>query len=87
MDFNINWGGSGIEKCLYDFIVNKFPKGSKMLELGGGNVSTKVFSTHFNLTTIEEDPKWINIFSSRYILAGIKNGWYDSGVLKSEFDS
>lgn len=84
MDFNVNWGGSGIEKCLYDFIVNKFPKGSKMLELGGGNVSTKVFSTYFDLTTIEEDPKWINVFKSKYILANIKNGWYDSDVLKSE---
>lgn len=84
MDFNVNWGGSGIEKCLYNFIVNKFPKCSEMLELGGGNCSTKVFSTHFNLTTIEEDPKWINIHPSRYILAEIKNGWYDSDVLKSE---
>ena len=28
----------------------KFPEGTKMLELGGGAVSTRAFSTHFDLS-------------------------------------
>jgi len=84
---NINWGGSGIEKCLYDFLINKFPKGTKMLEFGGGNVSTNVFSDYFNLTTVEEDLKWLNIFKNRYIYAPIKNNWYDNEILSKELDN
>lgn len=84
---DIIWGGSGIEKCLYEFLIDKFPEGTKMLELGGGNVSTKAFSKYFNLTTVEEDLEWLNIFKTKYIHAPIKDGWYDTKKLSNELDN
>jgi hypothetical protein len=80
---SITWGGSGIERCLYEFIIENIPAGSTMVELGGGNVSTRVFSEVYDLYTIEHNAKWINIFpKSTYIYAPIdSSGWYKRSVL------
>lgn len=77
----INWGGSGIEKPLYDYLINRFNKKTKMLELGSGEVSTRVFSEYFDLISIEQDKTWINKYSANYIYAPIKNNWYDVDYL------
>lgn len=77
----INWGGSGIERCLYDYVVDMFPKGTKMLEIGGGDVSTKVFSDYFTLTTIEQSTNWIGKYKSNYIYAPLLGDWYNPKYL------
>jgi hypothetical protein len=40
---NIKWGGSGIERELYLFVVDLLEDGDTIVELGSGNVSTLVF--------------------------------------------
>jgi len=84
---DIKWGGSGIEFCLYEYLTSKFPEGTKMLELGSGAISTRTFSTHFDLTTVEEDFEWLNKFPVKYIHAPIKDGWYDVELLSQQLDS
>jgi len=79
----IPWGGSGIERCLYNFIVEKFPKGTKMLELGAGVISTQVFSHHFELTTIEQISEWCWKYPSNYIHAPLLGEWYDPQYLQN----
>ena len=75
---NIIWGGSGIEKVVYDFILNNVTPGSIVIELGGGGVSTQVLGEKYELYTIEHDLAWIHKFKrTKYIWAPLKNGWYD----------
>lgn len=78
---NIKWGGSGIEKCVYEYLIERFPKGTKMLEFGAGDVSTKVFSQYFQLTTIEQMSEWIGKYNSNYIHAPLFENWYDRKYL------
>lgn len=78
---NIKWGGSGIEKCVFDYLINRFAKGTKMLEFGAGDVSTKAFSQYFELTTIEQMNEWIGRYPSKYIHAPLRGDWYDRNYL------
>lgn len=78
---DIIWGGSGIEQCLYEYVINTFKKKSTMIEFGSGLVSTKVFSDYFNLFSIDDNVKYINKFNCNYILASIKDGWYDADIV------
>lgn len=82
---NINWGGSGIEKCLYEYVTQRIPKGAKMLELGAGLISTYVFSEYFDLYTIEQSDNWLNKYPANYIYAPISNetNWYSRGFLEN----
>ena len=84
---SITWGGSGIERCLYEFIIENIPAGSTMVELGGGNVSTRVFSEVYDLYTIEHNAQWINIFpKSTYVYAPIdsQTRWYKRGMVEKK---
>jgi hypothetical protein len=88
MTDKIMWGGSGIEKCLYDYIIDRLPKDSTMLEIGAGLVSTDVFSKYFNLYTIEESFVWLDKFPAKYIYSPIlnesNNNWYDRTYLENK---
>ena len=80
---NHKWGGSGIEKCLFDYILDKDEVGSTIIELGAGYCSTKAFSEFYNLYSIEENPSYVNLVSGvNYILANIKDNWYDREIVK-----
>jgi len=76
----INWGGSGIEKVVFDFIRENVKSGSSVLELGAGYVSTKALMPYYKLTTVEHDINFKNI-NPNTIYAPINNGWYDTAVL------
>lgn len=82
---DINWGGSGIEKVVFDFICNKAPKGSTVVELGAGLVSTLALSSIYNLYSVEHQKEFINkVDGVNYIYAPLVEGWYDLDVLKKQ---
>lgn len=72
--------GVGLElrKVLYEFILKEIPSGSNVVELGGGNCSTRAFGKEYNLYTIEHDDRFLKHTDyTTYLYAPIKNGWYD----------
>ncbi len=78
------WGGSGIEKCLFDFILKEFKEGSTIIELGAGYCSTKAFSNYYNTYSIDENIQYINLFPNvNYLHAPKKNDWYDRDLVKN----
>lgn len=79
---NIKWGGSGIEKVLYEFILDRVPTGSVVVELGGGNCSTKALGRNYRLYTIEHNEHFLQHTDyTTYLYAPINNGWYDREYL------
>ena len=79
---NVEWGGSGIEKTLFDFISSKFVHNSNMVEIGSGYTSTGAFSTIFNVYSIDNDSKYQYIYKKvNYITAPLVDGWYDINIL------
>ena len=78
------FGGSGIEKHTLDYILGMIPKGSTVIELGAGNVSTRELSKHYNLISIENNEHWCNLFPNvNYIHAPIVGGWYDTAKIQN----
>ena len=77
-----NWGGSGIEKALFDWIAKNLVAESTIVELGSGEVSTRYMSEHYNLYSIEQNKEYINKYNATYIYAPIKNGWYDIDIIR-----
>lgn len=80
---SIDWGGSGIEKCTFEYISNLIPHGSTVIELGAGMVSTLAFSSIYNLISVEHNPNFMIYEGVKYIHAGIIDGWYDRSKLLS----
>jgi hypothetical protein len=79
------WGGSGIEKTLFEFILNLVPKKSTIIEIGAGYCSTKALSLYYNLFSIENNLQYINLFENvNYIHAPLINDWYDTNIVKSK---
>ena len=84
-----------ISQELYDWIVTNLPQNRTILELGSGE-GTNWLSNHFEMISIEHDPKYLNRYRSRYIHAPIQafrkqcgvfpndQGWYDREVLRRE---
>jgi hypothetical protein len=72
------FGGSGISYECYRYITTHTPLGATVLEIGGGNVSTRALSMLYNLHTIEQNEKYIGLWQSQYIHAPIDDatGWY-----------
>lgn len=77
----MNWGGSGIERVVFDFIIQNVPIGSVAIELGAGHVSTKALCVPYVLYSVEHDEKYIGHYASTYIHAPIVNDWYDRSKL------
>jgi hypothetical protein len=76
------WGGSGIEKCTFDYIKKIIPSGSTVIELGSGFISTREFSKIYNLFSIDHNREYIGIYPNvNYIYAPIVDGWYDVSKL------
>jgi len=76
-----SFGDSSISKELYDYILANLPAGSTILELGSG-WATGQLAQHYTMYSIEHDKKWINNYTSNYIYAPLKNGWYDPSAIK-----
>lgn len=80
---DIVWGGSGIEKVVFDFIRERIPTGATVIELGAGLVSTPALSLFYDLHSVEHDEKYLFHFDkAKYIYAPLVNGWYDRGILE-----
>jgi GR25 family glycosyltransferase involved in LPS biosynthesis len=75
-------GGWSISKELLEDLL-KFPKGTKMVELGSGD-GTKYLVSHFSLISIEQNEKYLNLHHDNYIYAPIKKDWFDLGALKGK---
>ncbi len=75
---DIKWGGSGIEYVVFEYIKEKLPKDPVIIELGGGDCSTRAFSSIAKLYTIEHNNNFLKHTGlTNYIYAPIVNGWYD----------
>lgn len=78
----IKWGGSGIEKDTFDFILSNLAPKSRVLEFGSGYCSTAAFSLFYDVTSIDNNFEYQNIYHNvKYVHAPIKNGWYDFSVI------
>lgn len=78
------WGGSGIEKVLFEFILKEFKESSTVIELGAGYCSTKAFSLYYNLYSIDENRNYTNIYPNvNYLHAPLNNSWYDKELVKN----
>lgn len=76
------WGGSGIEKSLFDFVKSQIKKEDTIIEFGSGYCSTKAFASLCTLYSIDDNKGYQNIFDNvNYIHAPIINGWYDSEII------
>lgn len=79
------FGFASISRDTFDWILNHFPQGSTMLELGSGN-ATKEFVKHYSVYSIEHNPEWVGKSPSHYIYAPIKDygeySWYDVEKIK-----
>lgn len=79
---NQKLGGWSIsEELLLDLMM--FPKGTKMVELGSGE-GTKHLVSHFNLTSIEQNEKYLNLHHDNYIYAPIKHNWFDLSAFEAK---
>lgn len=79
-----DFGGSGITRELYDWILANIPQGSCILELGSGSVSTQHLSKHYRMVSVEDNAGFVGKFESHYIHAPNIGGWYDVSVLRRE---
>ena len=78
----ITWGGSGIEKVVFDFICERVPIGSIVIELGAGYVSTLALRDRYKLYSVDHNSEFVNLFQNvNYIYAPEVNGWYDMGIM------
>ncbi len=81
---DIVWGGSGIERVVFDFIRSRIPEGATVVELGAGLVSTKALSRFYNLYSVEHNPEYLWLVDgTNYIYAPLVDGWYDRNILKA----
>lgn len=71
----LKWGGSGIERCTFDFILEHIPQGSRVLELGAGFCSTPALAEYYDLTSIEHQEEYAK--HPNTCLLNITDGWYD----------
>lgn len=64
-------------------IIEILPKEKAILELGSGK-TTQELVKHYNVFSVEHDPKWLNKYKSNYIYAPLNTRWYDVNILKKE---
>jgi len=84
----IRWGGSGIEKILFDHICDLLPEGKTILEFGSGYVSTGAFRSRYNVISIDQDKQYQNIYDGvTYIHAPLVDGWFDPFEIHSKLNS
>lgn len=67
----------------FSWIYENIKVGSTILELGSGFGSIAL-SLNYNIYSIEQDKDWIGLSNKvNYILAEVKNGFYDTNILKN----
>lgn len=77
-----HFGGSSIEKELFDYIQSIIKPREIVLELGGGDGSTIALGSIFKLYTVEQDLKWMKYPElTNYIHCPLKGFWYDTSNL------
>ena len=74
----------GISRPMYDKIFELIPSGSNVLELGSGDVSTKLLSCHYNMFSIEDNIEYVGKYQSKYIHTPLASGWYDINAVKDK---
>lgn len=81
---NENLGGYSIGSMLFGWMLDNFPEGSKILELGSGT-GTIELCRFYDVMSIENDIDYMNIANSRYVYAPIVNygnyKWYELGPI------
>lgn len=81
---NNNFTDYSISSTLYQWLLNNIPYDQTILEIGSGT-GTIELANKYNVISIEHNPKWINLTDKcKYILAELKNGWYDTTILNKE---
>lgn len=80
----INFGGPGISKDMFNWISEVVPEKATILEFGAGYTSTKALCDKFELISVEHNPKFIDIYQSTYIHAPLDStyGWYSREKLE-----
>jgi hypothetical protein len=78
----MNFGGSGIVEECFDWIRGHLPEGKTIFELGSGPVSTQYLSKFYEMISVEDKDKYLNVFKSTYVHAPLVDGWYDLDVVK-----
>jgi len=76
--------GWGIPGEALDWIEAHVAHGSYILELGSGETSTVRLSRNYFVTSVEDNPAYLNMYPSRYIYAPKVGIWYDRAVLKAK---
>ena len=84
-----NFGGSSIDRSLYDWIINNLEPGKTILEFGSGNGSTGNLSPSYNMISIENDLQWCHKHKSFYIWATIdpKTRWFNISPIIDGLDN
>ena len=70
------FSGSGISAACLAWIREHIPRGSLVLELGSGPVSTQYLSRDYRLVSVEHDPAYLGAYPSEYVHAPLEDGWY-----------
>ena len=87
MDESVNgelFGGHSITEELFKYIRSVLPDGGTLLELGSGRI-TELFTEHYKVYSVENDPFWVDTTESTYIYAPlVDDKWYDTEILKRE---
>ncbi|WP_333223933.1 tetratricopeptide repeat protein [Microcoleus sp. BR0-C5] len=79
-----NLNGWAISEDLFLYILETFPVGSTILELGSGT-GTWELSKYYNMVSIEHNQDWLNKYNSHYIYAPLVDDmWYDGEILGRE---
>jgi len=82
---DIKWGGSGIERVVFEWILNNIQEGSEVIEIGAGYCSTNAFRLHYRTTSIEHNDTYIGLFDGvNYIKAELTDTWYDRESIKAK---
>ena len=77
------FGGSSINRELFNFIRSILPERKVLLELGSGWTSGQ-FSQYYTVYSIEHDRRWLGKYKTNYIYAPIKNRWYNPAIVKEK---
>ena len=85
------FGGSGLDKEVYDWILFNLQPGQTVLEFGSGHTSTRYLSMEYRMFSIEHDERYVGLYKkSTYIHAplvivdlpdGGQTRWYDPKIL------